>query len=62
MANSRHLWVGGLPEDMSEDDIRDYFTRCVIICTGDVFTIIIIIGLGRLKELNFYHKDILKWV
>ena len=24
---SRHLWVGGLPEDMSEQEIKDYFSK-----------------------------------
>lgn len=27
MAVSRHLWVGGLPEHMDKDDIRDFFNR-----------------------------------
>ena len=26
---SRHLWVGGLPDDVGEGGIRDYFTRYV---------------------------------
>ncbi len=29
MATSRHLWVGGLPDGMKEEDIRDYFTKFV---------------------------------
>ena len=37
MAASRHLWVGGLPEEMSEDDIRDYFTRLKKIPLDDDF-------------------------
>ena len=31
MATSRHLWVGGLPDGMSEEDIKDYFTRYAVI-------------------------------
>lgn len=25
--SSRHLWVGGLPEDMTEQDIKEYFSK-----------------------------------
>ena len=52
MANSRHLWVGGLPEDMSEEDIRDYFTRCVIICTGDILKQIYNYRFGKVEGIK----------
>ncbi len=27
---SRHLWVGGLPDKIDEAGIRDYFTRFIV--------------------------------
>ncbi len=34
---SRHLWVGGLPDDVDENNIKDYFTRYIKVISVWVF-------------------------
>lgn len=55
---SRHLWVGNLPEDIDKERITDYFSRCpvlyLMLTNHCVFA-----GLVKLREFTYYHSDIL---
>lgn len=56
---SRHLWVGGLPEGISESGIRDYFSKLVLTSTnGMILLTLSHPDLAKSKEWRYFPKNI----